>query len=251
MITGSPVNDDAVGPKVAVEVIDGVHVVTLDDHARRNALDVSGAAVFAELIRSLADTADAVIVTGRGSAFCAGADLADLFGDGTRPVPEAEARLRSYYRSFLEVGALRCPTIAAVNGPAVGAGLNLALSCDLRLAAPTARFGATFSRIGVHPGGGCSYLLAEAIGRQRALRILLEGRTLDADEALAAGLVAEVVEDPVAEAIVLAKRLAGRQPWLAASIKRSMQIAAADGFDAALSYETWAQAASAHGQSFS
>lgn len=222
-------------PPAVVEVVDGVHVVALDRHARRNALDVSAAGEFAELIRVVGREADAVVVTGRGSAFCAGADLADLFGDGTRPVPEAEARLRAYYRSFLEVRALRCPTVAAVNGPAVGAGLNLALSCDVRLAAPSARFGATFARLGVHPGGGCSHLLAEAVGRQRALRILLEGRTLDADEALAAGLVADVVADPVGEAVALAGRLAGERPWLAASIKRSLEIAAADGFDAALS----------------
>jgi enoyl-CoA hydratase len=194
-------------------------------------------------------TVRALVVAADGPAFCAGADLPRVFGD-ERPTAEMRVALREYYDSFLQIRALAIPTFAAVDGAAIGAGLNLALSCDVRVASPRAQFGATFTRIGLHPGGGCTAFLVEALGRQRAVRILLGGETLDGQQAFDAGLVAALDEDPRAAAIALAERAAALEPWLAQSILRCVDIAATSGFDAALEFEAWAQAESTHSPRF-
>jgi enoyl-CoA hydratase len=165
--------------------------------------------------------------------------------DVDAPAGELRDQLQSYYRSFLGILDLAIPTIAAVHGPAIGAGLNLALVCDLCLVGPGAQLGATFSRIGLHPGGGCTYFLARAVGRQRALSILLEGQTLDAETAVSYGLALELVDDPLARALELAEVLAGRDPGTLRDIKRAVGLAETDGFQASAEYEAWAQAASA------
>jgi enoyl-CoA hydratase len=179
---------------------EGVRLVTLTDPERRNAMD---AVMGAELIASTAalrDDPDArvVVVTGEGKAFCAGADLPALFGDAERPVTQTHDELQQYYRAFFSVLELPLPTIAAVNGPAVGAGLNLAMACDIRIAGPRAAFGATFSKIGLHPGGGCTWFLVRALGQSRALQTMLLGDPLDAEKAVAWGLAEGVEDDPVA-----------------------------------------------------
>lgn len=236
------------GDKIRMEALtDGVAVLTLADPDRRNAI---GSAMKAELERAVEalsqdDSVRVLVVTAEGSAFCAGADLPEIFGPPVRSLPEMTEFLRSYYQSFLRLLTLRVPTIAAIQGPAIGAGLNLALACDIRLAGPAARFGATFSRIGLHPGGGCTFFLVRALGRQRALRMLLEGAVLDSDEAVAQRLVDERVEDPHAAAIELASQIAALDPQLATDIKRSVNIADRGDFDASLEFETSAQAASA------
>jgi enoyl-CoA hydratase len=234
-------------PAARIAESGGVHTLTLTRGSRRNALDVADATEIAGLVRALGETSPrVVVVTGEGSAFCAGAVLEDLFDAGLT-VEAQRRRLLDYYACFLAVRALPCPTIAAVHGPAIGAGLNLALACDLRIAGPDARFGATFTQLGLHPGGGCSSFLVDAMGRQRALLTLLTGRTLDGREAAAEGLAAVCVDDPQAEAAAIAGQIAAVEPWLARSIVESVDVAARDGFDAALSVEAWAQAASAQG----
>jgi enoyl-CoA hydratase len=226
----------------------GVRLVTLTDPGRRNAM---GEAMGAELIaacRRLREDASArvLVLTGEGTAFCAGADLPALFGDPDRPVSETHARLQGYYRAFLTVRELPLPTIAAVNGPAVGAGLNLALACDVRVAAPTATFAATFTRIGLHPGGGCTWFLVKALGPSRALRTLLLGDPIDAGQAVAWGLADGPEDDAVAAALDLAGRFAAVDPGLARHVKRAVGIAVETGdLGATMEYETWAQAASA------
>src|SRR5690242_12438949 len=106
--------------------------------------------------------AAALVVTGAGTAFCGGADLPAIFGGSSRPVAALRDELHAVYASFLVLKSLDIPTIAAVQGPAVGAGLNLAMACDIRIAGPDAKFAATFSRIGLHPGGGCTWFLVQA-----------------------------------------------------------------------------------------
>jgi enoyl-CoA hydratase len=193
-----------------------------------------------------ADGTRAVIITGQGTAFCAGADLPALFGDAERPVGQTHQELQAYYRAFLDVADLPFPTVAAVNGPAVGAGLNLAMACDVRIAGPDATFGATFSRIGLHPGGGCTWFLVRAIGASRALQTLLLGATLGVDQAVEWGLAEGPEENPLEVAREIAGRFAKLDPRLAASIKRAVGIAVeTDDRDAVLEFESWAQAASA------
>lgn len=229
------------------DATDGVRVLRLNDPDRRNALSP-------QLQRELIDAVDAVahdsearvlVVTGTGSAFCAGADLRTAFSDVTRPVSVLRDDLRATYESFLRVGRLRIPTIAAVNGTAVGAGVNLAMCCDLRIAGPRARFGVTFTRLGLHPGGGCTHFLVQTLGAQGAFALLLDGGTLDASEALAAGLVLQVDDDPLQTALETAARYAALDPDLAADIKHSVAIAAGGALDTVLDFEAWAQASSA------
>lgn len=225
----------------------GVTLLTLDDPDRRNAMgDQMGAELLAACDAVRTDPAARVlVVTGRGSAFCAGADLPALFGPRL-PVTEQHARLQGYYRAFLAVRELPLPTIAAVNGPAVGAGLNLALACDVRIAAPSATFAATFTRIGLHPGGGCTWFLVQALGASRALRTLLLGDPIGADQAVAWALAEGPEDDCVGAALDLAGRFARVDPELARHVKRAVGIAVETGdLGATLEYETWAQAASA------
>jgi len=226
---------------------DGVRVLTLNDPDRRNALSPALQAELAAAVDVVAADADArvLVITGNGPGFSAGADLPAVFGDVHRPVAEIRAGLRTIYDSFLRVRRLTIPTIAAVNGAAVGAGVNLAMSCDVRIAGPRARFGVTFTKLGLHPGGGCTWFLTQALGRQRALSLILGGELLDAQEALRLGLVLDVVDDPLARALETASTWAATDPRLVRDIKRAVGLAESAGFDATLDFESWAQAASA------
>lgn len=225
----------------------GVRLLTLDDPDRRNAIGTRMKRELTEAVAAVAadDAARVLVVTGAGSAFCSGAHLDEIFGGPPRTVSQTRRDLEDIYRSFLAVRDLDVLTIAAVQGPAVGAGLNLAMCCDQRFAGPAARFGATFTRIGLHPGGGCTYFLVDALGPQRAMQILLDGAMFDATQAHTLGLVLDVVDDPLAAALAAAGRYADLDPHLVRHIKQSVRIATASGLDASLQYEAWAQAASA------
>lgn len=192
------------GVRVEVEP-GGVGVVTLDEPGRRNALDagmVQG--LVAAFDRFEADeSVGAVVVTGAPPAFCAGANLADL-------ARVDEAGLRSIYEGFLRVGRSPLPTVAAVNGPAVGAGMNLALCCDVRVAGQSARFDTRFLSIGLHPGGGHTWMLQRAVGPQAAAAMVLFGEVLDGAAAADRGLAWSCVPDDelLAAAMELALRAA-------------------------------------------
>ncbi|MGI9017854.1 MAG: enoyl-CoA hydratase-related protein [Euzebya sp.] len=235
--------------KLAMTVADdGVATLTLTDPQRRNPM---GFEMAQEMIAAAADLAEdpairALVVTGEGKGFCAGADLPQLFGDSDRSVERIREELQGYYRAFLAIRELPFATIAAVNGAAVGAGLNLALACDIRIAGTHAKFGATFSKIGLHPGGGCTWFLVKALGSSRALRTLLLGDLIDAQSAVDMGLAEGPEEDPLGVATDLAHRFAEVDPLLARHIKKSVGIAVeTDDLGAVLEYESWAQASSA------
>jgi enoyl-CoA hydratase/carnithine racemase len=153
--------------------------------------------------------------------------------------------LGAYYRTFLDVRDLAVPTIAAVNGPAIGAGLNLALVCDLRIAGASARFGATFVRLGIHPGGGATYMLTRLLGPARAAEMLLSGEIVDAARALELGLVNRLVEDSelAASAAALAATIAGNAPRAVRATKRALRIALDADMATMLEVEGLAQAA--------
>ena len=228
---------------------DGVRVLTLNDPDKRNAMSPALQAALGDAADRVArdDGARVLVVTGAGTAFSAGADLPAVFGELTREVAEIRTGLKTIYDSFLRVRRLEIPVIAAVNGAAVGAGVNLAMCCDVRIAGPHAKFGVTFTKLGLHPGGGCTYFLTQALGRQRAMSLIMDGAVLDADEAYRLGLVLEVADDAVAAALDIAARWAQTEPKLARDIKRAVGIAERGNFDATLDFESWAQAASARG----
>jgi enoyl-CoA hydratase len=190
---------------VQTDIADGVATVTLDDPDRRNALN----ATMVDEIIAVFDTIEAdstvgaVVVTGRGSAFCAGADLSHL-GSSRRD------GLRHIYEGFLRVGRSPLPTIAAVNGAAVGAGMNLALVCDVRLASFRARFDTRFLQLGIHPGGGHTWMLQRAVGPATARAMVLFGEVLTGPQAETAGLVWRCIDDAalLGEAQAMAARAA-------------------------------------------
>ena len=226
----------------------GVRAIRLTDGPHRNAID---RALRDELSRAVAAVAEdgsarVLVVTADGPDFCAGADLIDTFDAAAqRPLESVRADLVRIYESFLAIRTLAIPTIAAVRGQAIGAGANLALSCDVRIAGRDAKLAVPFTRIGLHPGGGATYYLTKILGRERALRVLLDGDTLDADAALEAGAVSAVVDDPEAEAFAIAERWAALDPDLARSVKRAVDIAIDEGFAASVDFESRAQARSA------
>ena len=156
---------------VRVDRHDRVAVVTLVDLERRNAMT---APMVAEIVATFDeleadDDVGAVVITGAPPAFCSGADVAALgsLADGAETDGERRT-VASIYEGFLRVLRSPLPTVAAVNGPAVGAGCNLALACDVRIAGHAARFDTRFLRIGLHPGGGHTWMLERAVGPQAA-----------------------------------------------------------------------------------
>ena len=167
-----------------------VAVVTLVDRERRNAMTATMVAEIVATFDELEadDGIGAVVLTGEPPAFCSGADVAAL-GSLSEQRDDGERRqVSSIYEGFLRVLRSSLPTIAAVNGPAVGAGLNLALACHVRLAGTSARFDTRFLRIGLHPGGGHAWMLERAVGSQVAAAMLLFGERLDGARAAEVGL---------------------------------------------------------------
>ncbi|WP_432841492.1 enoyl-CoA hydratase-related protein [Dactylosporangium sp. CA-092794] len=189
----------------------GTAVLTLNAPRRRNVLSAELVAAVGRAMDEIESDPDAraVVVTGAGPAFCAGAELSTL-----QAAADGEFdRVRVVYDGFLRI--LRSPlvTIAAVNGPAVGAGFNLALACDVRLAGDSALFDTRFAQLRIHPGGGHLWLLTRAVGAQRATLAAVFGEQWDAQAALAAGLVAAVHPSDalVAAAVDLGRRLDGQE----------------------------------------
>ena len=197
---------------------DHVALITVNDPDRRNAVTVEiSAGLRAAIQRAEADPqVHAVIVTGAGKAFCAGADLSALGA-------AADAELRRIYDGFLAVADCALPTIAAVNGPAVGAGLNLALACDVRIAGPAALFDARFLKLGIHPGGGATWMLQRIAGPQVARAALLFGMRFDAEAAVRHGVALMAADDPVAAAFELATKPAAAPRDIVIATKATMR----------------------------
>ncbi|KUI25487.1 enoyl-CoA hydratase [Mycobacterium sp. GA-2829] len=236
---------------VLMQVADHVALITVNDPDRRNAVTFEMSAA----LRAAVDAAEAdpdvhaVIVTGAGKAFCAGADLSAL-GQATQD------GLRKIYDGFLAVADCTLPTIAAVNGAAVGAGLNLALAADVRIAGPNALFDPRFQKLGIHPGGGATWMLQRGVGPQVARAALLFGKRFDAETAVRYGLALEVADDPVAAARELAAGPAAAPRDVVLATKASMRATAnpgtvdADAHRTAVDIELGPQAASIESPEF-
>ena len=210
--------------RVLVQVENHVAVVTVNDPERRNAVTAEISAGLRAAVDAAEENTDvhALIVTGAGKAFCAGADLTAL-GEAT------EDGLRTIYDGFLAVANCALPTIAAVNGAAVGAGLNLALAADVRIAGPAALFDPRFQKLGIHPGGGATWMLQRAVGVQAARASLLFGMRFDAEAAVRYGLALDIAEDPVAAAKELAAGPAAAPRDVVLATKASMRATANPG----------------------
>ncbi len=220
-IVGSMATDTRELQSITVERADGIVTITLRRPHRKNAIDQ---AMWDELLaefRAIAGNADdrAVVITGAGGDFCAGADLS---GDDDGPRPHQLAMMRHVGDVCLALYRLPQPTVAKVRGVAVGAGLNLALICDLVVAGDTARFSEIFARRGLSIDFGGSWVLPRRVGLHRAKELALFGDIIDAAEAAEIGLVNRVLPDDELDSFVdgWARRLAAGPPIALAMTKR-------------------------------
>lgn len=224
---------------------DGVVTLVLDNPDRRNAMSAEMTDSWVRAVAWLRERRDvrAVVVTGAGSAFCSGGDTGWIAGDPDAGVDALRERMLPFYRSWLSIRDLEVPTIAAVNGPAIGAGLCVALACDLRYAAAGAKLGAPFVKLGMHPGMAATHLFPEVVGAAHARDLLLTGRVVDAEEALRLGLVSRVLADEgfVDGVLEIARGVAGTAPIPSRYTKVALREGGHPDVESALQWEALAQ----------
>ena len=222
-----------------------VALVTLDLPERRNMMSGPMTASWSRLMADLAGDAElrCLVVTGAGSAFCSGGDTSWIASEPEAAVADLRARMLPFYRTWLAVRSLEVPTIAAVNGPAIGAGLALALACDLRYAAEESVLAAPFTALGMHPGMATTWLLPEVVGLAAARELLLTGRRVTGVEAQAMGLVNRAVPraDVLPVALEAAAAVAGSAPVAARLTTMALRDGGARSLEAAVQWEALAQ----------
>jgi enoyl-CoA hydratase/carnithine racemase len=224
---------------------DGVALLVLDNPDQRNAMSPEMTDSWVRAVDALAAdrSVRCVVVTGEGSAFCSGGNTGWIASEPDATVDSLRDRMIAFYRAWLAIRRLEVPTLAAVNGASIGAGLCLALACDLRFAASGAKLGVPFVKLGMHPGMAATYLLPNVVGEAAARDLLLTGRVVEAEEAQRLGLVSRVLDrDGFRDAVVeAAAGIAATAPIPS----RLTKVALADGghatFDAALQWEALAQ----------
>lgn len=220
---------------IRYEVDDRIGLITLDRPERKNAFTVQMIDAWAAAVEDAAgdDNVRVLVVTGAGDAFCAGGDTKLMAHDADDELRRVESRRplnsRRYLTDHVHLVALALermqkPSIAAVNGPAIGAGMDMALMCDMRVAGRSARFAEAYIRAGLVPGNGGCYYLPRIVGLPKALELLLTGDFVDAEEALRIGLVNRLVEDSdlITESMELARRLAECPPVQIELTRRSV-----------------------------
>ncbi|KAA5607453.1 enoyl-CoA hydratase [Roseospira marina] len=218
-----------------LEVADRVAVLTMDRDDVRNALTGTGLiddiCATAAWVNRAVDDVSVLVLRSSGAAFSAGGNVKDMVeraGDfAGDPATVAERYRRGIQRIPLALEAAEVPILAAVDGPAIGAGFDLACMADIRVASTRARFGETFLSLGIIPGDGGAWFLQRLVGYQRAAELTLTGRVFDAEEALALGLVLEVTapEDLMPRVEALAARIAAQPPKAARMTKRLLKSA--------------------------
>lgn len=211
--------------------IDGrVATLTFNRDDIRNAL--SGSLIGSELVETIrwasaSNDISVLVITGAGSAFSAGGNVKNMKQRTDVPVHEVQQNYKSgIQRIPMALYDCELPVICAVNGPAIGAGFDLTQMCDIRVASTAAQFGETFVNLGIIPGDGGSWFLTRAIGYQKAAELTFSGRIVKADEALAMGLVLEVVEPDalVARAQEIAKKISYKPPQALRYAKRLLRL---------------------------
>jgi enoyl-CoA hydratase/carnithine racemase len=235
-------------PAVLRETKDHVATIALNRPENRNSMTPDVLEGFAEAVARVREDREvrAVVITGSGKSFCAGADFRSA-GDGDADAPPRlpQERTLAVYQPFLSVLDIEVPTIAAMNGHAIGGGLGLALVCDIRIANREARYGANFARLGLHSGMAISYLLPRIVGVPAAADLLFSARIVSGAEAEELGLVHRAVapEEVAAEAAARARTVAGCAPLALRLMKRSLYAGLAWDPRGAAEAEAWAQSA--------
>jgi 2-(1,2-epoxy-1,2-dihydrophenyl)acetyl-CoA isomerase len=233
--------------EIILEKKEGVAVLTLNRPERFNSFTTSMYEEFPLIVDRLKrdDEVKVVILTGAGKGFCAGSDVSDRLGKRLEAGGE-----KSRFENLQQVGAMALaisdfdkPIIGAINGVAVGAGLSLALLCDIRLASARARFGAVWLNVGLVPDVGATYYLPRIVGREKALELMLSREIIGADEALKIGLVSKVFSHGqlMDEARMLAGKIALAPSVAVELTKRGLQRSLDNDLKTQLDYETYAQ----------
>ena len=208
---------------ILVDITNAVATVTISQPAKRNAVSPEMWDDLAAAFTRLSSDADVrcVVLRGDGTAFCSGSDLGKI--STNTDAKSGIARMQRANKMVLAIYNCEKPVIAALRGPAVGVGISLALACDLSIAAPDAKLIAGFVKIGLVPDGGAIWFLSRQLGISQAKRIVYQGQTLTADQALALGLISEVVAADQLDAVVseLAQDLAAR-PTRALALSKSL-----------------------------
>jgi len=224
---------------------DGVVLLTLDNPGQRNAMSDEMTASWVAAVDELAGdrSVRVVVVTGEGSAFCSGGNTSWIAGEPDAEVDYLRTRMIAFYRAWLSIRKLEVPTIAAVNGPAIGAGLCLALACDLRYASSSAKLGAPFVKLGMHPGMAATYLLPDVVGNAHARDLLLTGRIADAEESLRLGMVSRVLPDEgfLSEVLEIAAGVASTAPIPSRYATLALRNGGHADFESAIQWEALAQ----------
>jgi enoyl-CoA hydratase len=225
----------------------GVVVLTFALPERRNAMTDELTAAWTAAIADLRDDEGvrAVVVTGEGTAFCSGGDLSWIGESNELTVAEIRDRMLPFYRAWLAIRDVEVPTIAAINGHAIGAGLCVALACDLRYAAAGASMSAPFTTMAMHSGMAATYLLPATVGVPAARELLFTGRRVDAAEALRLGLVNGVIDgaagDVLDHSIGVAEQIAANGPIAVRLTVAALRNGTPRSLDEALMYEALAQ----------
>lgn len=223
-----------------------IAVVTFDLPQRRNSMSEAMTASWVRLVAALREDTDlaALVVTGEGSAFNAGGDLSWIVSEPEAQVADLRRRMLAFYRSWLSVKTLEVPVIAAVNGHAIGAGFALALACDIRYVAETARLGVPFTSLGLHPGMATTWSLPNVAGAAVARDLLLTGRIVTGAEAVALGLASLAVpaDEVLDRAVEAAERVAAAAPIATRLTVTALRDGGHATYEDALQWEGLAQA---------
>ena len=221
--------------------LDGdIAVITLNRPDRFNAIEAGLAAGMVEALDRAGGETRAVVLTGAGRAFCSGADLSQLMDDYDTGGPNLEEILNDVFHPVVRALAdSKVPTVAAVNGVAAGAGLGVALGCDVRIMAESAILTSAFTAIGLVPDSGTTWWLPQQVGVSKAIELAMTNKRVNAEEAHSLGLCAEIVPDAevVVRAVELATTLADMVPDSLVTTRRLIREAAGLSFDEALEAE--------------
>jgi enoyl-CoA hydratase len=225
---------------------DGIVTLAFNRPESRNAMTP---AMGDEVVRAVEEirgdaTARVLVLTGTGKAFSSGGDLSmiarDTGASSAGDAPSMQGSPRDFYVRYLSIRNLPIPTIAAINGHAIGAGLCIALACDLRVAVADAKMGMTFTKLGIHPGMGATYFLPRLIGTARASELFFTGRVFDAAEAERLGIVNRVAPRDQFDAVVrsLAHEIAAAAPIPVRMVKKAIARGTQHTLDEMLDYES-------------
>jgi len=232
---------------VTLEKVGRIAKITLNVPDKLNAMSLEIAEAFGNVVEHLIQNTSefgAVVITGAGRAFSAGGDLDWLKRRCQDTASRNSQIMHDFYLKFLRVRQIPLPVIAAINGPAIGAGLCFAMACDIRIAAADAKLGFTFVGLGLHPGMGATHFVASIAGYETAYRMLLTGDVVSGTEAKELRLVSQVAGDgpaAVGEAMKLAEKIAAQSPVAVRSTVRSLREKQGQGLELALWREADAQ----------